>query len=79
MYPCPCCGCYTLDREADGAICPVCFWEDDPIQLEDPDLEGGANQVSLRRARRNYREFGACEERAILFVRYPLPGEEPKA
>lgn len=36
-YKCPCCGFYTFDEKLNGNydICPVCFWEDDPIQLED--------------------------------------------
>ena len=34
-YKCPCCGFYTFDEKLNGNydICPVCFWEDDPIQL----------------------------------------------
>ena len=35
-------------------ICPVCFWQDDAVQLEDPDFSGGANKVSLKEARANY-------------------------
>ena len=35
------------------AICPVCFWEDDLIQLKDPEYAGGANLVSLWQARLN--------------------------
>lgn len=48
-YKCPCCGFYTFDEKPNGNydICPVCFWEDDPIQLEDNEYEGGANRVSL--------------------------------
>ena len=46
-YKCPCCGFYTFDEKPDGNydICPVCFWEDDPIQSEDIEYEGGANRV----------------------------------
>lgn len=62
-YKCPCCGYYTFDELPAGTydICPVCFWEDDGWQLDNPDAEGGANKVSLNRARLNYMEFGACE------------------
>lgn len=72
-YPCPCCGYYTHKHEPDGSydICPVCFWEDDPVQLEDPQYEGGANHVSLEQARLNYKEFGACEEKMLPHVRKP--------
>lgn len=36
-HKCPCCGYYTFDEKPSGTydICEVCFWEDDPIQLDD--------------------------------------------
>lgn len=36
-YKCPCCSFYTFYDKPNGNydICPVCFWEDDPIQLVD--------------------------------------------
>ncbi|MBR1861316.1 MAG: hypothetical protein IJ796_05600 [Lachnospiraceae bacterium] len=72
---CPCCGNRTLDPEDSSfEICPVCFWENDPSQLRNPD-ETGANNVSLVQARKNYREFGACEERYKSYVRTPYPEE----
>ena len=74
-YKCPCCGYYTLDYRGDYAICHVCFWEDDPFQLEDPDLEGQANVVSLNQARENYKKFGACEEDMLKYVRPPKEDE----
>lgn len=76
-YKCPCCGYYTFDNKPDGSydICKVCFWEDDPIQLEDPTYEGGANKVSLIQAKENYKEFGACEREMIPRVRKPYPDE----
>ena len=48
---CPCCGTRTLGRRKEYEICPVCFWEDDPIQDADPDYIGGANTLSLNQAR----------------------------
>ncbi|MEY9974740.1 hypothetical protein ABH966_005157 [Lysinibacillus sp. RC46] len=64
-YTCPCCGYKTL---AEGTldsyeICKVCYWEDDFVQNEDPDFEGGANEVSLKQAQRNFKIYGASEER----------------
>jgi len=49
-YTCPCCGYKTLEEEPPGTfdICSICFWEDDNIQFDDPDYEGGANEESLR-------------------------------
>ena len=58
-FPCPCCGHLTLDEPPPGTylICDVCGWEDDPIQFNDIDFEGGANEISLRRAREFYRRI----------------------
>ena len=72
---CPCCGYYTLEEVGTYEICPVCFWEDDPSQESDPELGGGANELSLRESRENFKTFGACEERYLKRVREPLPEE----
>ena len=63
-FPCPCCGYKTFAERPIGTyhICEVCFWEDDPIQLKDPDYEGGANAISLRQGQKNFQEFGAVKE-----------------
>ena len=76
-FTCPCCGYKTLSREAGGtyALCPVCFWEDDQIQFNDPDYEGGANKISLKQAQKNFLQFGACEIEVIGNVRKPLQDE----
>lgn len=62
-YKCPCCGCHTLDKEADNTfqICPICCWEDDGVQLHDPYYTGGANNVRLVQARENFKLFGTVE------------------
>lgn len=49
---CPCCG-RTGVEEYD--ICPVCGWENDPVQLRKPDFAGGANKMSLEQARNAYK------------------------
>jgi hypothetical protein len=69
-YPCPCCG-HLVFREQPGCddICPVCFWEDDLVQLRWPDLAGGANRPSLIKAQENYRLVGASEPRLLEHVR----------
>ncbi len=72
---CPCCGCKTISEEYD--ICPVCFWENDPIQDMYPDCSGGANNVSLIEAKKNYKEFGAIEKRFLNVVRKPYDDELP--
>jgi hypothetical protein len=78
-YPCPCC-CFLTRSEPDYGtfeICPVCNWEDDCVQSNDPNFKGGANQESLNEARENYKKFGASAKRYIKEVRAPLPDEMP--
>jgi rubredoxin len=79
MYPCPCCGYLTIGEQPPGTfeICPVCGWEDDNVQFEDPDYAGGANKVSLNQARQNFATFGATSQEAVKWVRKPLPEELP--
>lgn len=78
-YPCPCCHNRTLSGQPPGTyeVCPVCFWEDDPVQFDDEDYEGGANTVSLSTARKNYQAFGACSEEHRSEVRPPTEEEIP--
>ena len=37
-FPCPCCGYLTMGEPPPGSlvICPVCGWEDDAVQYDDP-------------------------------------------
>jgi len=76
-YKCPCCGYLTFSKQTDNTfqICPVCYWEDDGIQLYDTDYDGGANKVSLNQARINFKKYGASEEAFIEYVRMPEDGE----
>lgn len=52
MRTCPVCGQYTFTEPHD--ICPICGWEDDPVQLKDPDFTGGANKPSLNQAKEEW-------------------------
>lgn len=78
-YACPCCDFLTLTDPPSGthAICPVCGWEDDRVQFDNPDYTGGANGPSLRQARDTFREIGASESRRLERVRPPLAEETP--
>ena len=80
-FPCPCCGYVTLPEEPPGTflVCPVCAWEDDNLQYVDPDLDQGANDVSLSVARRNFADFGAASRNLVTMTRDPLPDELPSA
>jgi len=79
-FGCLCCGSLTLEESPPGSydICPVCFWEDDPVQGEDQDSSSGANAVSLRVAQRNYEDFGASEARFLCDVRPQRLHEVPQ-
>ncbi|MGW4383360.1 CPCC family cysteine-rich protein [Kitasatospora sp. NPDC004531] len=78
--PCPCCGHLVFDAEDDGPgsyeICPVCFWEDDLMQLRWPLSAAGANHIPLVEAQQNFRAFGACDQYARRHVR-PAADDEP--
>ena len=56
MFPCPCCGEKTLTEQNAWEICDVCGWEDDPLQHDEPDYDGGANSMSLNQAKEAYRQ-----------------------
>ena len=58
-YKCPCCGHLTYDEPTTGnfEICPVCFWEDDNVQMKEPDYEGCANEVSLNQAKKTLKNM----------------------
>lgn len=79
MFPCPCCGYLTLAEEPPGTyeICDVCFWEDDYVQFKDESYRGGANDMSLEEARRNFKELGAKSREHVKLVRDPSPEEIP--
>ena len=53
-HTCPVCEKYEFEDEDCFDICPFCGWEDDSIQLEDPDYDGGANTLSLNQYREEY-------------------------
>jgi hypothetical protein len=78
-FSCPCCRFLTLPEPSPGSweICPVCFWQDDPVGAAHPMLRHGPNPMSLDAARRNFAAFGACESRMLPHVRRPLPNERP--
>jgi len=77
-FPCPCCGYLTMpELRGSYGICPVCLWEDDEVQFDEPDFAGGANKVSLNEARKNFRRYGVSDPRFSGEQRAPLPDEIP--
>lgn len=78
-YQCPCCGYYTYNFPASedcGYICPVCFWENDPFIVSDDDPSDSNHGITLKKARINYLEFGACEKEMLCHVRPPEDNEK---
>jgi hypothetical protein len=75
-FPCPCCGYRTMSEQPPGTfeICPVCYWEDDNVQFDDPTLEGGANEESLDQARANFARLGAISPPFRWVCQSTLPG-----
>jgi rubredoxin len=78
-HPCPVCGYLTIPEPGRYDICPICFWEDDPDQVSEPDLEDGPNHRSLNEARANVARFGwsKAEARDPKLVRDPQHDEIP--
>ena len=61
---CPACGFKTIEGTFYGSygICDVCDWEDDQVQLSNPNMGGGANSLSLE------------DYQLGVLKRYPLEG-----
>lgn len=76
-YKCPCCGFFTMPQPTPGSreICPVCYWQDDRAQFDDPNYVGGANKKCLREARHSYTLYGVSDESCLRYVRPPLAEE----
>ena len=58
---CPVCGQHHFEEEDFYEVCPVCGWEDDGLQRDNPDYAGGANRMSLNEAKVAYREGRGIE------------------
>ena len=52
---CPCCQKGRVDK---FEVCEVCGWENDPVQANDPNFKGGANEDSLNEHRAKFMENG---------------------
>ena len=51
---CPVCHRYYFNSINSYEICPICKWEDDPIQRKNPNYSGGANTLSLNDYKKAY-------------------------
>ncbi|WP_231637337.1 CPCC family cysteine-rich protein [Paenibacillus sp. FJAT-27812] len=77
---CPCCDFFTFGskEEAFFEICEVCFWQYDEVAHDKPEINIGANHISLNQAKGNYRDFGAYERKFKDSVREPYKEEYPE-
>ncbi|MDC9588254.1 CPCC family cysteine-rich protein [Xenorhabdus sp. XENO-10] len=55
-YPYPCCNNTPFEFIGEYNICPICKWEDDPIQAQDADCSGEANSMSLNEAKKAFKQ-----------------------
>lgn len=69
-YPRPCCGFLTISEPPPGTY-EICNWEDDPVQYNNIDFQGGANEESLNEARQNFKKFKASSLKYVKQVRSP--------
>ena len=72
---CPCCDYFTLEERGGYDICPVCFWEDDGLDLNRLDDHSGPNHMTLRTGRVNFQKLGACDPNMLKHV-LPKPERE---
>ena len=63
MITCPVCGQYVFAKDNDYDICDVCMWENDGLQLDEPDLDGCANELSLNEYRVQWQEKQTQEKK----------------
>jgi len=54
MIKCPVCGKYEFAMQNNFDVCPFCEWENDGVQMTDPDYAGGANYISLNEYRKEW-------------------------
>ena len=71
---CPCCR-HKIGPFQEYYICPICFWEIDFWQTDNPDDPDGANGISLKEGQTNYLKYGACTQNSVSHVRPPRAEE----
>ena len=70
---CPCCGYFTIPNKGDAIafICPVCMWEIDLFIMDDYEPSDLNHGLSLKEARKSYKEFGAVLANLKRYLKEP--------
>lgn len=67
---CPCCEQYRRNFVEDFGLCPICGWEEDCVQEDDPDYTGGANFLSLNQSKEIWKQIGDRAEEGTSVRRF---------
>ena len=68
-HQCPCCDYISLPERGNYLICPICYWEDDGLDLDALNEPSGPNHgMTLREGRRNFLALGACDKNMLQNV-----------
>lgn len=65
---CPCCDYFTFTEKFSYDICPICFWEEDGLDIDNIEQHSGPNHLSIKEARLNFKKYGACDKSMIKNV-----------
>ena len=64
-FQCSCCDYFTLEERGGYEVCPICFWEDDGMDIDEADTHSGPNHITLREGRQNFKKLGACDSAMV--------------
>jgi len=67
-HQCPCCDYITLPERGTHLICPICFWEDDGLDIDTLDTRSGPNRMTLGEGRDHFIKYGACDSEMVKNV-----------
>ena len=66
MIDCPVCGMYKFEMDDNYEICKICKWENDGLQMDEPNSNEGANFLSLNQARDEWRKHNTAVETSSI-------------
>jgi hypothetical protein len=74
---CPCCEMHHFKNKDFYEFCPICDWQDDPVQRRDAAYIGGANKLSLNEFKIQWSDKQLLQEisQAEISCSTPIPPE----